>query len=227
MSASSAAAAPSGVAYVKSGAELDFSRIWSSITSLAGDSPPTSLLFVSPGTRQGATTIAAGVALTAAQANPDLRLGLLECNFHAPSMSQLFQIPASPGIVDALAGTTDPAELGYAIGVHSNLLVIPAGQISAEPLSLLRPAKISPAISSLTSRFDMLLVDTAAVNQYPDAQCLASLLDAIVLVVDADKAPRQAIAKAKQILQTARGHLLGTVLNRRTHPVPSIFYGRS
>lgn len=227
MTASSAAAAPSGVATVKSNADLDFSRIWSSIFSIAGENTPDSLLFVSPGARQGATTIAAGVALTAAQANPDLRLALLECNFRAPALAQLFQIPASPGTVDALAGTTDPAELGYAVGVHSNLLVIPAGQLSTEPLSLLRPEKISAVINSLTSRFDMLLIDAAPVNQYPDAQLLAGLVQAVVLVLDVGRAPRQAVAKAKNTIQASRGKLLGTVLNRRSHPVPSVLYGRS
>ena len=222
----SAAAAPSGVAYVKTTAGLDFSRLWSSIFSVSADNPPKSILFLSPGPRQGASTLAAGSALTAAQANPDLRLGLLDCNFRAPSLERLFQIPASPGMADALAGSIDPGELGYALGVHSNLVVIPAGQVSDEPLALLRREGISSLLNALTSRFDVLLVDTAPVNHYPDAQIIAPIFDAIVMVVDIGQAPREAVAKAKQIIQTSHGNLLGTVLNRRRHPVPKILYSR-
>ena len=227
MSASAAAAAPSGVAYVKTSAGLDFGRIWSSILASSPETQPKSILFVSPGPRQGASTLAAGAALTAAQANPDLRLGLLDCNFRAPSLQRLFQIPASPGAVDALSGATDPAELGYALGVHSNLLVIPAGQISADPLALLRRDGMTTLIKALASRFDVLLVDTAPVNHFPDAQIIASMFEAVVMVVDVGQAPREAVAKAKQIIQAANPNLLGTVLNRRQHPVPTILYGRA
>ena len=222
----SAAAAPSGVAYVKTAAGVDFGRVWSSIFTVSGENPPKSILFVSPGPRQGASTVAAGTALTAAQANPDLRLGLLDCNFRAPSLHELFQIPASPGAVDALSGITDPAELGYALGVHSNLLVLPAGQVSADPLALLRREGMTALINALASRFDVLLVDTAPINHFPDAQIIAPMFDAVVMVVDVGQAPREAVAKAKQIIQTTSANLLGTVLNRRQHPVPKILYSR-
>ncbi len=222
----SAAAAPSGVAYVKTAAGLDFARVWSSIFSVAAEKPPKSILFVSPGSRQGASTLAAGSALTAAQANPDLRLGLLDCNFRAPAMERLFRIPASPGAGDALSGTTDPAELGYALGVHANLLVIPAGQLSADPLAMLRRDAMAGLVNALTSRFDVLLVDTAPVNHYPDAQIIAPMFDAVIMVVDVGQAPREAVTKAKQIIQTTGANLLGTVLNRRRHPVPGILYSR-
>ena len=223
----SAAAAPSGVAYVKTAAGLDFARVWSSISSVAPEKPPKSILFVSPGPRQGASTLAAGAALTAAQANPDLRLGLLDCNFRAPMMERLFQIPASPGTVDALAGTTDPDQLGYALGVHSNLSVIPSGQVGDDPLALLRRQGIVTLLNSLAGRFDVLVVDVAPINQYPDAQIIAPMFDAVVMVVDVGQAPREAVAKAKQIIQSAGANLFGTVLNRRRHPVPKIIYSRA
>ena len=223
----SAAAAPSGVAYVKTTAGLDFGRVWSSIFSAVAETPPKSILFVSPGPRQGASTLAAGAALTAAQANPDLRLGLLDCNFRSPVMEQLFQIPASPGTVDALAGTIESEELGYAVGVHSNLSVIPAGQIGEDPLSLLRRQGIATLLNSLSSRFDVLVVDVAPINQYPDAQIIASMFDAVVMVVDVGQAPREAVVKAKQVIESSGANFVGTVLNRRRHPVPNIIYNRA
>ena len=228
MSASaSAAAAPTGVAYVKSGSELEFGRIWSSILAIMSDNPPKLVLFASPGHGQGTSTMTAGVALTAAQANAHLRLGLLDANFRSPSLETLFQIPGSPGVVDAISGATDPSELGYSVGVHANLTVIPAGKIAVDPLGLLRQDKIGALFTNLISRFDVLLIDTAPVNRYPDAQLLAGMADAAVLVVDVGRTPREAVAKAKQIIQTGQGNLLGTVLNRRSQPVPQVFYGRS
>lgn len=228
MSASAAAAAaPSGVAYVKIGAELEFGRIWSSIMAVMADSQHKLVLFASPGRGQGTSTMAAGVALTAAQANAHLRLGLLDANFRAPSLEKIFQIPATPGVADAVAGATDAAELGYSVGVHANLTVIPAGKVDADPLSLLRQDRIGTLLSGLISRFDFLFIDTAPVNQYPDAQLLAAVTDATVLVVDVGRTPRESVAKAKQILQTGHANLLGTVLNRRSQPVPGVFYGRA
>lgn len=223
----SASAAPSGVAYVKSGADLEFSRIWSSIFSILADNPPKLILFASPGSGQGTSTLAAGVALTAAQANPHLRLGLLDANLRSPSLELLFQIPGSPGVVDALAGATTAQELGYSVGVHANLVVIPTGKISVDPLALFRREKIGALITNLVSRFDIVLIDAPPVNQYPDAQILAGMVDASVLIVDVGRAPREAVAKAKQIIQTGQGHLVGTILNRRSLPVPQVLYGRA
>jgi capsular exopolysaccharide synthesis family protein len=221
-----AAAAPSGVAYVETAAGLDFARVWSSILAIAGENSPKSILFVSPGPQQGASTLACGSALTAAQATPELRLGLLDCNFRAPAMEKLLRVPASPGAVDALAGTTDPGELGYSLGVHANLQVIPAGQVNADPLALFRRDATLGLVKALTSRFDILLVDTAPVNYYPEAQILAPMVDAVVMVIDVGRIPREAVAKAKQIIQATGANLLGTVLNRRRHPVPGILYSR-
>ena len=86
MSASaSAAAAPTGVAYGKSGAELEFGRIWSSIMAIMADNQPKLILFASPGRGQGTSTMASAIALTAAQANAHLRLGLLDANFRTPA----------------------------------------------------------------------------------------------------------------------------------------------
>jgi len=222
-----AAATPSGVAYVKTSAGLDFARVWSSILAVAGEKPAKSILFVSPGSRQGASTLVCGSALTAAQANPDLRLGLLDCNLRAPVIEKLFQIPGSPGVAEALSGAADPSELGHSLGVHSNLQVIPAGQVSDDPLGLFRREAILALVKALTSRFDILLVDTAPVNYYPDAQILAPMFDAVVMVIDVGRVPREAVAKAKQMIQATGANLLGTVLNRRRHPVPGILYSRA
>ena len=221
-----AAAAPAGVAHVKTSASLDFARIWASILAIAGVKPPKSILFVSPGPRQGVSTLACGSALTAAGANPDLRLGLLDCNFHTPAMEKLLQVPGSPGTVDGLSGTTKPDELGYSLGIHANLQVIPAGQVSDGSLALLSREATQGLIKALTNRFDILLVDAAPVNHYPDAQILAPLVDAVVMVVDVGRIPREAVAKAKQTIQASGANLLGTVLNRRSHPVPGILYRR-
>ncbi|MCK4850475.1 MAG: CpsD/CapB family tyrosine-protein kinase, partial [Phycisphaerae bacterium] len=81
-------------------------------------------------------------------------------------------------------------------------------------------------VNALISRFDVLLVDTAPVNHYPDAQIIAPMFDAVVVVVDVGQAPREAVTKAKQIIQTTGANLLGTVLNRRRHPLPKILYSR-
>ena len=223
----SASATVSGVAQVKSGADLEFGRVWSSIFSILADNPPKLILCASPGHRQGVSTLAAGVALTAAAANPNLRLGLLDANLRSPSLALLFQIPSSPGVVDVLSGTADSQELGYSVGVHANLVVVPTGKLSADPLGLFRREKMGALITNLISRFDMLLIDTAPVNHYPDAQVLAAMVDVAVLVIDVGRTPREAVAKAKQILQTGQGRLVGTVLNRRSLPVPRVFYGRT
>jgi protein-tyrosine kinase len=66
-----------------------------------------------------------------------------------------------------------------------------------------------------SSRFDWVIIDTPPVALLTDAHLLASLVDAVVLVVQAGKTPLAAINKAVEAV--GRERILGVVLNRADH----------
>jgi len=81
-------------------------------------------------------------------------------------------------------------------------------------------------MKELRAEFDYVLVDAPPVNLYADAILLGQLADGVVLVVQANSTRRETARKVKETLQAAKVNLLGTVLDKRTFPIPEPFYRR-
>ena len=55
---------------------------------------------------------------------------------------------------------------------------------------------------------------------------LASMVDGIVIVVEAGQSRRDEILNAQRTIENAGGNFLGFVLNKRRYPVPEWLYRR-
>ncbi|WP_263382469.1 P-loop NTPase family protein [Granulicella arctica] len=81
-------------------------------------------------------------------------------------------------------------------------------------------------IEQLRSAFDYVLIDCPALNSAGDVLSLASLVNGIILIVEADKTRVDQIEHAEKSLEFARGKLIGHILNKRTYNIPSWLYKR-
>jgi len=79
-------------------------------------------------------------------------------------------------------------------------------------------------VQQLRSTFSHTLVDCPPINDSPEAPYLASHVDGVVLVVEADQTKRDQILRARQAIERAGGSLMGVVLNKRRHLVPEWLY---
>lgn len=79
-------------------------------------------------------------------------------------------------------------------------------------------------VQQLRSTFSHTLVDCPPINHSHEAPFLASQVDGVVLVVEADQTKRDQILRARQAIEMAGGSLLGMVLNKRRHLVPDWLY---
>lgn len=64
------------------------------------------------------------------------------------------------------------------------------------------------------------LIDCPSLRESQDAVCLAPLVDGIILVVEANKTQRDQLLYAERTIESAKGKILGHVLNRRTYVIP-------
>lgn len=81
-------------------------------------------------------------------------------------------------------------------------------------------------MTELRQEFGYVLIDAPGCTVNDDATVLGRVSDAVILVIEAEATHRQAAAKAKQDLQTAGVHVVGTVLNNRSFPIPKAVYER-
>lgn len=217
-------------------AEDIFRGLWTSLF-YASQSPPKSVLVCSSNPGDGATTIACGLALAgssnsggvAAESSDTVRsvgrVVLVDFNLRTPAVSSVLNIANGMGVSDVLMGRKDLGEALQHVG-PGHLDVLTAGGECGEVLEILRADRVRGVMEELQRRYNYVIVDAAPVNQYPDAQVLAEVIESVVLVAHCRKTPREALLQAKKRLQIGGGKVAGVVLNMRTYPVPKFVYRR-
>ena len=85
-------------------------------------------------------------------------------------------------------------------------------------------AALACAIGRLRAQYHYVLIDCSPINETQDAVRLASLVDGIVLVVEANRTKKDQILYAERSIENAKGRVLGHVLNKRTYAIPAWFH---
>ena len=76
------------------------------------------------------------------------------------------------------------------------------------------------SLERLRDKYQYVLVDCPSLKEAQDAVLLAPLVDGIVLVVEADRTRVEQLSDAEKTLMSAKGKILGHVLNKRAYVVP-------
>lgn len=205
-------------------AQTIFRGLWASVFYAPAE-PPASVLVCSPAHREGATTVACGLALAGAGEAPHARVGLVDFNIRTPAVHKLMRLPNDAGVSDVLTGRVSLAEALRGVG-PGQLDVLTVGSRPEKVLEVLQAGRVKELLKSLSERYDHVVVDAAPANLYPDAQVLASAAGAVVLIARARQTPRESMLAAKGRLERASGRIAGVVLNMRTYPIPKFLYRR-
>ncbi len=75
-------------------------------------------------------------------------------------------------------------------------------------------------IDVLRAQFQYILFDCPALRRSGDTLGIASLVDGLLLVVEADRTTKTEMLQAERQIETAGGRLFGSILNKRKYLVP-------
>jgi Mrp family chromosome partitioning ATPase len=78
---------------------------------------------------------------------------------------------------------------------------------------VLDPQRIGELISSLKTKYDVVLIDTPPLVGISDSSIIAKETDGAILVVQYRKYPRDMLIKARQMIETLGVTTVGVVLN--------------
>jgi Mrp family chromosome partitioning ATPase len=193
--------------------EEEYQKLRASLVSIAVPAGLHTVLVTAPNHGEGATTVAVGLA-SALGRERESRVLLVEGNWRTPCFRSILPIPGEP---DESAGRGSPESLAMRLE-ELNFSVIPAGSAQATAIDL---DMIDGLLSRLRSQFDFIVVDGPPVNSYADASVLATKVDGVILVVQADKTPVVEAENAKRQLGKVGARILGVVLNRRRSYIPA------
>jgi len=171
---------------------------------------------------EGKTLTAANMALTLSSSYRK-RVLIIDADLRRPTMHKVFRIETASGLTDGL----DPAANKPLVvrQITPRLALLPAGRPLADPMAGLISPRMRQLIEEARGLFDWILVDTPPLVLLPDANLLASMVDAALLVVKAESTPHAMVKRAIDAIGRAR--LLGVVLNSTTVGPHGSSYGYS
>ncbi len=79
---------------------------------------------------------------------------------------------------------------------------------------------LAGALSRFQQLYQYVLIDCPSLRETQDAIRLAPLVDGVVLVVEANRTQKEQLSYAERTVESAKGKILGLVLNKRSYVVP-------
>jgi protein-tyrosine kinase len=180
-----------------------------------------SLMVTSAGPSEGKSTTVANLAVTFAQQGK--KVLLIDADMRKPTMHYTFRLNNTIGLTNVLTQSIH-LHAAYQETDIDNLFVLTSGPIPPNPAELLASKAMETFLEEAYKHFDLVIFDTPPVLAVTDAQILANKCDGTVLVVASGKTEIEAAVKAKELLLSANGKLLGVVLNKKKQKQGEYYY---
>jgi len=225
----------------------EYEQIRSLITSSANGRGrgPKVVMVSGPSGHEGVSTIAKNIAAALAT-NGNAKVVLVDANIRTPSF--LVSRPSSflgrwlmgdarrtpKGLTDLVLDGLDIDE-AVAKTIVKNLYLIEAGTNGVpakrglndnDPLRVFESPRLKPTLGKLKKKFDYVVLDTPAINKYPDAAILSRYVDAVLLVIDFGRTRREVAQIAQSKLVQNNAKVFAAVLNKRKYFIPNFIYKR-
>jgi capsular exopolysaccharide synthesis family protein len=108
-----------------------------------------------------------------------------------------------------------------------NLNVLTSGIVPPNPAEFLNSSRVATFVAEMRAEYDVVLFDTPPILPIADAVMLGSRVDGAVLVYQVGRIGRNALKRAKFLLDHAQARVLGVVLtNVRAEITPEYGYYR-
>ncbi|QDU40411.1 Tyrosine-protein kinase YwqD [Maioricimonas rarisocia] len=181
-----------------------------------GDRRATGILVASAESREGRSSTALGLALAAARLKQTQNVVLIDGDLRHGDITRKFGLEQHEGFRELLAGTNGIAGL-LAPTSTSNLHVMPCGKAALDWPDILLSSEAEQAFGLLREQADFVVVDSPAVNQFPEGRLLAQWLDSVILVVRTGRSRAEAVNEAREVFSDK---LIGAVVTRYRRVVP-------
>jgi polysaccharide biosynthesis transport protein len=199
------------------------------------DRKVTSILFTSAGLGEGKSTCVTNLAITLAQEGQ--RVLLVDADLRRPIVHQRLGLERAPGLADALVGSTSwrshvrsatdlmlgPMGIDRVMSTPGldNLHILTSGEEVGNPNEFLNMNKIKMLVKEMNEEYDLVLFDTPPILPVTDAVAFSSRVDGTILVYQVGRIGRNALKRAKVLLDHAQANVMGIVLTNVKSEVAS------
>lgn len=160
---------------------------------------------------EGKTSVAAALAMSIARESGQPTL-LIDGHLRAPRVHELYGVPLSPGLAEALHGDCSLEEAVVPL-FSGTIHVLPAGALSGSAHVLLGRGAFVSAVQHLSSRYRYVVIDSPSVLGGAEALLLARVADGCLLCARRNFSGGREMRKAYEQLLAAGASPLGAILN--------------
>jgi polysaccharide biosynthesis transport protein len=172
--------------------------------------PPKTILITSSQPGEGKTTTAVNTAISLSQLGASVLL--IDADLRRPAVHKAFKIPHSHGISNYLSSHTPLDDLIVKLPIP-NLYALPCGPIPPNPAELISSDRMKELLNELGRRFDHILIDSPPMISVTDPIILSTMVDGLILVVQAGRSTRELARRARRELARSGARVFGVVLN--------------
>jgi succinoglycan biosynthesis transport protein ExoP len=169
------------------------------------------ILVTNPGPGKGKPITVINLAVSLARNGK--RVLLLDADFRNPKVHDFFHISNDVGFINLLQSGSQQG--GIQDTFIAGLSVIPAGTALYHNTEPFDSQQVAAFLREMAIVFDYILIDAPPLMSVADAQALATSVDGVLIVVQAGKANKEVLLKAKSLLDHVHANIIGLVLN---HP---------
>ncbi len=210
--AARAAAVPSPNGRENDGNEY-YQSLVSRLQSAANGDPAPKVVGVTSCTRgEGVSTVAERLAAHAA-GSLALPILLIDVTNSLASTGRTSGRNAALGLSDLLAGEADPPDCIQQSSID-HLFILGGGKNGISAGANFAPARVAELLESLREEFEFIVLDLPTISDVSICLSLASALDGVLLVVEAERVRSPIVERCKRQLDEASACLLGVVLNK-------------
>lgn len=186
--------------------------------------PKRRILLSSATAGEGVTTISLFVAISLAR-RAGRSVCIVDANLRTAGLTRWLGLEGQLGVSDVCQGLAGWSDALRATEIE-NLFVVGTGRAGGESSVLLGSEPGQQMATNLSTRFDYVLIDAGRTLGQVEAALLAPSVDGTVLIVRANHTKREVLAKAEAEIRSHGGRVVGSILNRRTFPIPEAVYRR-
>ena len=191
-----------------------FQTLRANLTYFNVDRSLATVLVTSPSHGEGKTTVATNLAV--AMAMDDRKVVLVDGDLRKPQAARRLGIEPGPGIEAVLMNDVPLEEALVEVPIDGKLgsgalRVLPCSTPPPNPSVLIGSKRMKALLAELAEQADIVIIDSPPILSVSDVIPLLEEVSGTVLVARLDNTTRDSVLKTRQVIQTARGSILGVV----------------